>query len=49
MKIEALRNSETSLSIYQPTQRNIPGDFNRHQHRCDNFKHRAIKLLKTTV
>jgi hypothetical protein len=38
MMMEAVSTSETSVSFYQTTQRNIPEDSDRHTRRLENLK-----------
>jgi hypothetical protein len=42
LKMKALRCFETSVAVYQSTQRNIPEDLNFQQYRCENLKSHAL-------
>jgi hypothetical protein len=40
--LKTLRSSETSVTIYQSTRRNIPAELNLQQHRCESLIFRKI-------
>jgi len=43
LKMENLRSSETSVTIYQSSWRKIPGIFYFHQFGCENLKSRTVR------
>ena len=49
LKTEKIHFSETSVTIYQSTQRIITTTLNRHQHSCENIKSRTKFSNQLTV
>ena len=43
--METAGSSYRSVATYQSTRRNIPEDFNLHQHRCKNLQSDTILLI----
>jgi hypothetical protein len=43
--MEAAGFSYMSVATYPSTRRNIPEDFNLHQHRCENLQSDTILLI----
>jgi hypothetical protein len=46
---KTLRSSETPVTIYQSTQRNIPEELNLHQRSCENIKTASFYLLSVDL